>query len=229
MVTDEKLEGQRPATARLDSVERDGLDYPLYQQSSAPPDAIGMDPEDGMPKQIPSTAVEDSRAPALRVATFVCMADTSKFVIRDRWGEVEQEFAPDEVGRAPDGRYRVAERKAHEVHRCLSELGFIEVEPIRPQCKHYVRQLVPWPDNPDVKRCQRYCSALKNEQGELLSLADQEILACEIRDPRTEDDEQIDAFDQLIIARGAEAEGETEFDIDAELQKESGNLGILGG
>lgn len=227
MVTDEKLEAERPATARLDSLERDGLDYPLYQQSSAPPDAIGMDPEDGIPKQIPSTAIEDSRAPALSVARFVCMADTSEFVIRGLWGEVLQRFEPAKVTRAPDGRYRAQTCHVHVQLRPPGQPQYVEVEPIRPQCQHYVRQLVPWPDNPDVKRCQRYCAALKNEQGELLSLADQEILACEIRVPRTEDDEQIDDFDQLIISRGAQAEDD-EFDIDEALRKE-GNLGILGG
>lgn len=227
-MADEIVEGKRPQRARLSDVgERDRLDYPVYQDSRRPPDSVSINPEDGMPQQLPASSMEDNLAPALAVETFVCMADKSKFVKRDEKGYVVEEFDPSKVERSPDGRYWVVTRYIcpNGVERSL----WREVTPIRPQCDHYVRQLLPWADDTDHKLCTRYCAALKNEQGELFSLDNQQVLACEMRSPRVaSDDEKIDEFDQLIILKG-KSRADEEFDVDAALRNEGMGLGVLGG
>lgn len=241
MENDEK---PRP-TATLSDVERDGLDYANYQESAAPPDAIGIDPADGLPRAVAASPLEANLAPALSVARFVCMADTSKFVRRNgETGEIEIEFSPEVVIRSPNGNYWVKQsqvpvewlanllhlsRETAAIQIEMNPDELIGVEPIRPRCKHYWRQLFPFQNQKEHNKCQRYCAALKNDQGELLSLSDQEVLACEIREPRhPESEAMIDEFDAVVIARGME-EREEEFDIDAELAKDSKGLGILGG
>lgn len=228
-------ESKKPSPVGPNNVERDGLDYPLYQESSRPPDAIGTNPEDGMPQQIPATSVEDSKAPPLTVETFICMADTSEFVIRGGHGVIDGRYDPAEVERLPNGLYMVrvpedqkltgAEIRASAISPTEEGFKLFEVQPKRQQCAHYMRQLVPWQDNPEHKTCQRYCAALKNEQGELLSLANQQILACELRDPfDAESEALIDEFDRVIMLKGQQEE--SEFDVDAALKNE--NLGVLG-
>lgn len=235
MVEDEVLQGQQASTRSLADPERDGLEYPIHQDSARPPAAVAFNPEDGLPQQIPNIGLKDSLAPRLTPKRFVCMADKSVFVQRDVSGEIKERFSPEQVERAYDGTYLL---KVPEDCKCQSRDMYIAadgkryqrlVEPLRPQCEHYMRQLIPWPDDTERNRCQRLCAALKNEQGELLSLADQEILACELRRPRDyEADKKLDEFDELVMYTGERAlEEQSEFSIDAALAQE--NLGVLGG
>lgn len=248
-----------PAPAGLESVERDGLDYAQYEESARPPDAIGIDPEDGLPRPFPAAAIEDNFAPSLTIERFVCMADTREFVMRDEWGEVLQRFLPSDVERAPNGQYRVrgglidpatvarrsrgassesVDKRASRIKRASqyinehSEALFV-VDPVRHQCKHYVRQLVPFAGDESHSTCYRYCTALKNESGEFLSVGNQEVLACELRDPRDPTTEQeLDDFDRRLIQLGTKPRQEDEeFDIEAALRRErkEGTLGVLGG
>lgn len=91
----------------------------------------------------------------------------------------------------------------------------------RPACTHYVRQLYPWPSDPDRHVCQRYCTALKNEDGEYVSLNDQEVLACSLRSPRDPDSEKLlDEHDEKILKmqKASQEEPEEEFDPLAEMK-----------
>lgn len=270
MAEDEILQGKRPTTLPLAHPERDGLELPLHVESSRAPDAFGMNPEDGMPQQIPAVAFKDSLAPHLEIDRFICMADTREFVVRDRVGTIRRRFPPDQVQRADDGRYFYRSERswwwlvglgsalALVIGIGSTQLGLLaepagattiaymvivllsipwirrrrEVFPIRPKCEHYMRQLIPWPDNPDMNRCQRLCGALKNDQGELYNVGDTTILACELRNPRhAETESLIDHFDQRVVSAGAEAKKDEldEFDIDAALSAEGEDLGVLGG
>jgi hypothetical protein len=62
---------------------------------------------DGLPIQLDETSL--SNIPPLSPTTLVCMEDTSKLVLRDRWGEVLFETTPTdpEVERAPNGVWRI--------------------------------------------------------------------------------------------------------------------------
>ena len=97
----------------------------------------GYDPIDGMPRPVAPATLKLAQAPRLLPETFVCMADTSKFVVRNMDGEITRTFGPSEVVRAPNGRYRV--RTSWLESLLLTK--WIEVEPIRPVCRHYARQL----------------------------------------------------------------------------------------
>lgn len=209
--------------ASLGDHERPRLDQSLYTAPDKPPDTIGTDPEDGLPRPFAATSIKDAEAPPMTPETFVCMADTSLFVVRNRWGDIVGQFLAPFVNRASDGRYRVPLKVAldHRVpfldvlrHRVGT---WVIVEPIRPQCKKYHRQLRPWQTDDSVQHCIRYCAALHDEHGELVSLNDETLLACEFRDPQAPDTvKQIDDFDERVVLSSGESL-EDEFDVDAEL------------
>lgn len=255
---DEVLRAKPESTQHLSNQERDGLDYALYQDSAKAPDAIGMDPDDGLPRVIPAISMEDSMAPPLTVARLVCMADTSEYVVRDEYGNVKASYKPEQVTRSVSGTYWAEVRGVStwvQIWVTVVLMGgsvalgtslepwwwlvfvaamalngtilwwlsrrvmHIKVDPKRPQCRHYVRQLIPWHEDKEHNTCQRYCSALKNETGEILSISNQEVLACEIRRPRhLETETLIDDFDAKIISKGQErTDNLDEFDIEAAL------------
>lgn len=214
----------------LGDFERPRLDNTLYTAPDKPPDTIGTDPEDGLPRPFASTSMEDAEAPAMSPESFVCMADTRMFVVRDRWGKVVGRLRADEVERAPDGSYRVPLVRALEVGVPIVVLLqrrrglWCEVEPIRPQCKHYVRQLRPWPGMDGVRQCIRYCSALQDEHGELVSINDESLYACELRSPQAWDTiENIEEFDRKVVESGGQSD-EVEFNVDQELAKSAGGI-----
>ena len=121
---------------------------------------------------------------------------------------------------------RVPESQRHEVQFHV-RLGVCYVQPRRQACKHYVRQMTDFAANKDRKFIARFCTALRDESGEFLSLRDGLMYACDLRDPRERTSERLlDDFDAQKIAEGRERTSEaneTEFDVDAALreQKES--------
>jgi len=235
-----------------------------YQEPTRPPDTIGIDPADGLPRQMPSRAVEDNEAPALSPERFVCMVDASEYVVRNELGAIKRRYALDKVERAENGRYFVARRWQRWAAAGLAgplvvmnvlNYGFstrvegltlasllaavllvilimvrshVWVEPLRPQCGHYFRQLIPVDDNRDYTKCNRYCAAIKDEHGEMFTLGDQEVLACEFRTPRWyAADKKIDEFDQLVVLRSKKTT--EEFDVDQALADEVADGGIFNG
>jgi len=220
---------EKPRTkVKLGDHERPGLDHTLYTAPDKPPDTIGTDPEDNLPRPFAATSIKDAEAPAMSPQTFVCMADRSLYVVRDRWGKIVGRFAPEIVSFAEDGTARVSFSQAFEAAIPLLDLvrsrrgRWCVVEPVRPQCKNYRRQLRPWQGDDTVQHCIRYCAALHDEHGELVSLNDETLLACELRQPQSwETMEQIDSFDERVVASGVNAE-ETEFNVDEELGKAGG-------
>jgi hypothetical protein len=233
----------------------------LYEGFKNEPAPVGIDPADGLPRPVLSQAWQDAQAPALDPDRFVCMGDFSTFVIRTSWGDPIATFAPGEVERAPDGRWRVslatvvtklrdqidaawAEQKkrkdwqllgpveqsdelcaARYVQRVAGQAsvsqGYVAVEPLRPQCKHYARQLVPFPEERDRTLAIRLCTARRTDEGEFLDLGNQQVLACELRSPKYGNGaSQIDAFDERTVAAQREAvqlEVADDFDLDAAL------------
>ncbi len=193
-------------------VEAPKITDALYDGFRNEPSAIGMDPTDGLPRQVVSHPYEDAQAPPLEPGSMVCMADTSSFVVRDEWGVVAQQFPEEAVERMPNGAYRTR-----------SDTGLhLRVEPIRPQCKYYARQYVPFPEELSHRMVMRLCTARRDDEGEFLDMGNVAIYACELRSPSIGSGaELIDEADAAIMARQREKkalEVEDDFDLEQALE-----------
>jgi hypothetical protein len=233
-----------PAETELPRTGLDRLraDEELYQHVPENPAEwaqYGM-AADGLPKPVTPTVMPF--APPLTTSNCVCLADHSSFVVRDRTGYLLASFSPEEVTRTPDGRYWVpaalAARRTPTFGRLLA-LAFctsaapvpdeetkqpvisFEVKPVRPQCRHFVRQMTDLSDNTDHVFLARLCTARRDDGGEFLSIRDSQIFACDMRDPRDESSsDRIEQFDRNKIALGEERAAESDaFDIDAHLDQ----------
>lgn len=174
-------------------------------------------------------------APPLTPDTLVCMADTSSFVIRGEWGDVLVSFRPEEVTRAPDGRWFVTvnqvrmrfasavvegeepEERAERGKQLYAHLDplaadpdalsdgqrRVEVQPKRPQCKHYARQMTDLQDNSDVTMVERLCTMRRDSSGTQFGLRDSQLFACELRSPRDPNSEVLlEVFDDGKVKIG---------------------------
>jgi len=211
-------EGPGAASAVRHEVEGPRITDALYQAFKNEPTPMGMDPTDGLPKPIVSQAWKDAQAPDLDPSRFVCMSDCSSFVERDEWGAVLNRFKPNEVQRSPDGSWFVEREAGFAFWRRTLR---VEVEPNRPQCQHYARQLVPFPEELDRSLAVRLCTARRTDEGEFLDLGNQQILACELRSPVFGNEQAlIDAFDERTLAIQQERKNNEvtdDFDVDVAL------------
>lgn len=220
-------EGPSAAPAMRHEAEGPRITDALVQAFPNKPTVIGTDPSDGLPRPTVSHAWKDAQAPDLDIEKFVCMGDFSKFVARDSLGRIVAEFTPAEVTRHPVGVWTVPEALWGERFVKDSPLphqpfpGAYLVQPIRPQCSYYARQLVPFPEDIEHPLIARLCTARRTDEGEFLDLGNQQMLACELRLPVFGNQrEQLDAFDDRTIAaqraRKSEEVGD-DFDVDAAL------------
>lgn len=217
--------------------------------------AIGTSPEDGLPMQIAQRNFD--KLPVLSEETLICMADKRSFVVRYTDGSIRVSFDPADVSRAPSGEYYVSmeafmakvkiaegELELPGVGRVVSRpnvpriligrsMVAVRVEPLRPQCAHYLRMQTDLSADRDRRYFARSCMKQKTEEGEFYSVRDQLIGACDIREPRHLESETaiLDKFDEEQIAAGRERAAMEEFDVDKELAEEArrGGLGVLGG
>ncbi len=205
---------------------------------------------DGMPLPAPPPNLDIPSA--LSEDTFVCMADKRSFVVRDINGMIVASFEPKEVSRLPGGQYYVeiwvflaAFNAAREAPKTFEEIkdmlsGFVPyfvfyrmgapsvivVEPIRPECAHYLRMQTDISADRTKRFLVRSCMKQQSESGEYTSVGDAVIAACNVRSPRHYESEQIlDDFDQKQIAAGRQKLALAEFDVDQELAAEG--LGVL--
>lgn len=256
----EHAPGQQPADGSP-LIDRPGPADTFHDAYAAPPQAVGVDPRDGLPRPVAESSVDANEAPDLLPETFVCMRDVSKFVLRGVFGDVVAEFEPDEVERSEYGKYRarralVRERLKMEIersretsaqlygmatqaqldqlnddqlmmqmlavaapHLCMN-MNWFEVEPVRPQCKYYARQLMDFDGrDQEHKQVTRLCTARRTDNGEFLSLNDMRMHACELRDPCDASVWAIDQIDDRIVAdvRRKQADDADRFDVDAAL------------
>lgn len=204
--------------------------------------------EDGMPK--PTTPTKMPFAPPLSPDTLCCIADTRSFVVRNRWREIMLEVVPGAVQRAEDGRYWIPTGLAVQI---VSEkrglLGLFEiarairgnrtlVEPFRPQCIHFVRQMSDFQDEDEHAFLTRLCTARRDDGGEFLGLRDTQMFACDLREPfDAKGTKRCDMFDEnkIILGRERIEKGEL-WDVDAaldgavdEAQQEPAQGGIFRG
>lgn len=185
------------------------------------PPVHAVSPEDGLPRQVVPTSVKLAQAPPLTLSNLICQADVTSFVVRDALGNALATWKPEHVQRMPNGDYFASSHDAEETPgvfgRPLDGPRDIKVEPIRPQCRHYRRQLVDFPDDPDFKANLRLCVARRTDSGEFLSVRDMQVFACELREPRDPVSEAI--MDERDAELRALAQKATEqFNIDTALQ-----------
>jgi hypothetical protein len=149
---------------------------------------------DGMPAQY--TDATQSDIPPLSLETLVCMGDFSAFVERDDFGRETSRHEPTQVERMPNGEWW-AKQAGQD----------IQVEPIRPPCRNYARQLTQLALNPQHKEMLRVCTARRDTGGAFMSVANLAMWGCDLREPRhvpTED--EMDKFDAKKIHQGANRE-----------------------
>jgi len=178
-----------------------------------PAPAVFVNGPDGLPMRVDQTSESD--IPALSKNSLVCMGDFTKFVLRDRWGDIIVSFEPSEVDRAPNGEWRVKtdtmlERAKLSIGRQRAvmeklaaqrtdvigaiqnatdaqilvqmllppgEMGaldheWVRVLPVRPACKHYVRQQGSFSLNAAKKAHYRLCSARRTTESTFMTVRD---------------------------------------------------------
>lgn len=173
------------------------------------PIPVVIDPTDGLPRPVDDFD-RSKLAPPFNHESFVCMEDDRAWVevftdeddrswggsfltaVRSRWDESGDErerrqFSPSQVvekwgskwARDPEG----------------SE-AYIPVRPIRPGCVHYTRTV--FCADPSIpvgtfgsQDLHRTCMARRSVGGAFMSLRDEAVYACEIRQPRDEKSELI--------------------------------------
>jgi hypothetical protein len=172
-----------------------------------PAPAVFVHGPDGLPLRVDQTSESD--IPALSKGSLVCMGDFSKFVLRNEWGDITADFAPEVVSRAPNGTYRVKNELARQqgATNIRDDEGWFEVFPVRPPCKHYVRQQGSFNLNAAKKAHYRLCSARRTTEGTFMTVRDTGMWACDMREPYdAETIKVLDDFDNKKIAEGANRE-----------------------
>lgn len=110
-------------------------------------------------------------------------------------------------------------------------IDWVTVEPLRPPCKHYARQLTDFED-PDAKMIMRLCTVRRTDEGEFVSLRDTVVYACELRSPRDPiTEQQLTSFDDNLVRLGRQRkqeESET-FDVDAALNEQAQQVAAVAG
>jgi hypothetical protein len=217
-----------------DDAETEFHPFDEVDEDFQPGPAMRVMGPDGLPQTVDTTTESD--IPALSVQSLVCMADVSKFVIRDRWRDVIATFEPSEVERTPSGVWRVkmeiaTERARSAVDRTRAKLDerggpysdlqllatamgsdrfhidsdWVSVEPVRPQCKHYVRQQGSFHLNAQNKKHYRLCAARRTTEGTFMTVSDLGMWACDMRDPYdVASVKHLDDFDTMKIKQGKE-------------------------
>lgn len=188
--------------------DRGHPDDALYEAFSGAPVGMAEDPQDGMPKPVIDT--QQAYAPPLALDTMVCLEDRRQFVVRERqWGEIQGVVEPQHVVRTAGGKYRATANRINwlsgDSYRATGDHVQLEVFPIRPKCRHLARQLCDIQGNEDEVMMERCCTARRDSGGEFLSLMNQQVIACDMRDPYDEASVRyLDQFDDRKIRLGAE-------------------------
>lgn len=116
------------------------------------------------------------------------------------------------------------------VRRDGAMVAVARVEPVRPECLHYLRMQTDLAADRDARYLQRACMKQRSEDGEYYSVRDSLIAACNLRYPRHYPSEALlDKFDEEKVSQAREREEQEEFDVDKALAAEGAGLGVLGG
>jgi hypothetical protein len=179
--------------------------------------------ENGLPRTVDQTTASD--IPALSEASLICLGDYSRFVIRNRWRDEIASFERAEVDRAPSGIWRAklelvaakmnsneklsAEFLEGEARGKLYDAGvrsdndWVEVEPVRPPCRHYVMQKTQFKYNAQAEYFPRLCAARRTTEGTFMTVGETGMWACSMREPRhLESEAELEAFDRKKMEQG---------------------------
>lgn len=170
---------------------------------------------DGMPTNYAPYDDERSDIPPFSPESLICIGIFDEFVVRNEWGEIVARVPGDVVDRTPSGRWRVKRsrfiqhnpdpRPKGVVRSWLERLSgkWVEVEPIRPPCRNYVRQLAPYYMNPKHRKAFRLCSARRTTEGTFMDVSDSGMYSCDMREPReTISEKLMDEFDKKKMREG---------------------------
>jgi len=174
---------------------------------------------DGMPTNFAPYSDDRSDIPPLGPDTLVCMGVFDEFVVRGQWGDIIARVPAEVVERAPDGSWRVSKEQfiqhnpdpnpkgkvrqwvEKQLERYASK--WVQVEPIRPPCRHYLRQFAPYYLNPTNRKVFRLCAARRTTEGAFMDLSDVGMYCCDLREPRhVESEDLINAFDRKKMSQG---------------------------
>lgn len=163
---------------------------------------------DGMPSVSAPYDDERSDIPPLSPDTLICMGVFTEFVIRDSWGNISARVSADKVERTPIGLYvaNVSDLDGNIPGgvKMSADASRVEVQPIRPPCKHYVRQLAPYYLNQKHSKAFRLCAARRTTEGAFMDISDMGMYSCDMREPMVADSlKHIDRFDALKMRQGA--------------------------
>lgn len=205
-------------TDSFEKFTRPRVDDEIHQGSEVPV-TFGIDPNDRLPVQVMPD--NQDRPPPLAVDTLVCMEDRRSFVIRNSDGSIWESFAPEHVGRLPNGQYFIEialmQQRAPNIAtdeavkdyfeddlvktvlssptptllRYGGHRDVIRVEPVRPICRHYLRMQTDISADRERRYLTRSCAVQRSETGEYDSVGDAAIYACSMRSPRHAESEQI--------------------------------------
>jgi len=167
---------------------------------------------DGGPEQIDETTESDI-AP-LNEDTLVCMADRRQYMLGDAvvpsgmeiktvWSRYSTYTLREEYARLTDLEAAFGPLGDGGERRTIDNAKWVLVRPVRPQCEHYVRQILAFQYNARHSIVSRLCAARRTTEGTFMGLSDERIEACTMRsppDPRSH--ELIEEFDRNKIQQG---------------------------
>lgn len=190
------------------------MDESVHQAFSPRPIPFGPG-RDGLPE--PQFQASLPVVPPLLLETFVCLGDTSEFVMRDRWGEVVARFKPEMVERSAGGEYHVSFETALESHAPLFDIlralrlrrGRVRVTPVREQCRFLAQQMTDFAMNDQNQMVERLCTARRDEESFFVGLQNTQVHACELRSPRDyPSEERIERFNLVKLRLGRDRAAE---------------------
>lgn len=182
-------DAEEAAESEQEDDSGEGDEFSPFEELSdefSPSQIVTTTGPDGLPMQ---TAPEAGKSdiPVFSCETLVCIGDFSQF--HDREGRVYDKA--------------LVEHRAG-AYRLLSDAS-IHVTPKRLPCVHYVRQMVQFEHNPEVKMISRLCSARRDRQGAFMSVRDRAVWACDMRSPPDpESTRLLDEFDEKKLKEGRE-------------------------
>jgi len=89
----------------------------------------------------------------------------------------------------------------------IHDAWWVEVEPVRLQCRHYVRQKGTFHLNAAHAKIYRLCAARRTTEGTFMTVSDSGMYACDMREPYDVASAQLlEDFDQMKISQGATRE-----------------------
>jgi hypothetical protein len=181
----------------------EGEDFSPFEELAdefSPSQIITTTGPDGLPMlSAPEAGASD--IPVFSCETLVCIGDYSQF--HDSEGRVYDKALVKRNRTAslevfPEGEYQTPYVVANVAHH-------LPVIPKRLPCVHYVRQMVQFEHNPEVKMISRLCSARRDRQGAFMSVRDRAVWACDMRNPPDpESTKLLDDFDNKKLKEGRE-------------------------